>query len=96
MTSNDVVALDSKCLNCQNNANGLDRAVIFQFFKIACLRYKPQPVTFKDKTVMRMDLLKQKQQLIEQMELEQVKHQSQSRVVFEHKLVQSALNKHII
>lgn len=42
--SQDVVSIDSKCLNCQNNANGLDRAVIFQLFKVACLRYKPQPV----------------------------------------------------
>ncbi len=70
ITSTEVVSLDSKCLNCQNNANGLDRAIIFQLFKVACLRYKPKPISFKDRVIPRMELLKNKQVLLDQMEVE--------------------------
>jgi len=60
VTSNEVISLDSKCLNCQNNANGLDRAIIFQLFKVACLRYKPKPINYKDRVIPRMELLQDK------------------------------------
>lgn len=45
-----VINLDSKCLNCQNNAQAIDRSIIYQQFKIACLQYKPTPIIVKDKT----------------------------------------------
>jgi hypothetical protein len=68
--NNQVISLDSKCLNCQNNASGIDRSIIYQLFKIACLQYKPSPLQLQGRVYQRIEILQMKQQLVTDMERE--------------------------
>jgi hypothetical protein len=41
---NDFIQLDTKCLNC-NNGNQAEKKMIFDLFKIACIKYRPSDIS---------------------------------------------------
>ena len=63
-----VVSLDNKCVNCSNNPQASDRAIIIQQFKMACLQYKPSCVIFNNREYSRDNILELKQKMITELD----------------------------
>lgn len=51
-TGNPYVTLDKQCLTCSGQSS-----VVLKAFKIACLTYKPTPLTYRSKVFSRPDLI---------------------------------------
>lgn len=64
LKKNQVVSIDSHCVNCHNNPEAADRQFILQQFKMACLQYKPSTISYKEKVYDRDDILRLKQIMI--------------------------------
>lgn len=65
---NQVVSINSHCVNCHNNPEASDRQFILQQFKMACLQYKPSTITYKERVYDRDDILRVKQSMIAELD----------------------------